>query len=126
MERARFGWTHAEAAAKIAQKWRLPDEFGRLIAAHAAAGTLRIPRHDDPGALAVAISALLPAGIDESWYERDAFEATYFAAGGRLTPPLVETLDEVDAEFAEFAPILEMAKPPKSLVELFLYDRDSQ
>jgi HD-like signal output (HDOD) protein len=125
LEKAKFGWTHAEAAAKITAKWNLPAEFGRLIAAHADPATLRAPHRDDPGPTAVALSALLPACVDDMWLERGAFEAIYSQVGGRLAPPAVEMLGQVDAEFAEFAPVLEMTAPHDSLVDLFLADRDA-
>jgi len=125
LEQARFGWTHAEAAAKIAKKWNLPDEFARLISAHADPQVLRAPSRDDPGRTAVALSALLPANVDATWQERDAFDAIYHDVGGRLAPPAVEMLGQVDTSFTEFAPVLEMAAPPLSLVELYEQDRDA-
>jgi hypothetical protein len=34
LERAEFGWTHADAAGFMARKWSLPEEFAQLIEAH--------------------------------------------------------------------------------------------
>ena len=124
LEKQRFGWDHAEAGAKFSSAWNFPEEISRLIAMHANPATLRVSRHEDPAALAVALSALLPASIDTVWQERDAFEANYIDVGGRLVPPLTEMLAQTDEEFAEFAPILEMTPPPVALVDLYLQERE--
>ncbi|MBN1851980.1 MAG: HDOD domain-containing protein [Pirellulales bacterium] len=124
LEQHYFGWTHAEAAARIAKRWNLPDEFGRLIARHTDPALLRMPHDEDLSAVAVALSALLPTSLEESWYEREALEASYFQLSGRLAPPILEMLSQVDQDFADFGPILEMTSPPQTLVELFLQDRN--
>lgn len=125
LEKHHFGWTHAEAAAKITEKWNLPEEFGRYIAGHTNPTTLRCQKCEDPNTVAVALSALLPASTDDEWYERDAFENSYLSLGGRLAPPIVEMLGQIDDEFSEFGPVLEMTVPPKSLVDIYLQGQES-
>ena len=76
-----------------------------------ARGDLRKARK----ALAVALSALLPAGADDSWHECGHFERAFqklCPAGG---PTTAEFLERIDHEFVEFAPLLKLSAPAKSL-----------
>ncbi|MCU0879568.1 MAG: HDOD domain-containing protein [Pirellulaceae bacterium] len=117
LERAEFGWTHAEAAGFMARHWSLPEEFAKLIECHTQLDQLLESGNKETGKLAVALSALLPANQDQSWFERDKFVAAYdkLAAGrGKAIP---ELFTQIDAEFAEFAPVLKLTAPAKSLVQ---------
>jgi hypothetical protein len=66
--------------------------------------------------VAVSLSALLPAAHDDEWYERTKFLAAFqqLSAGKR---PIEEIFAQVDQEFTEFAPVLKLATPGKSLVQ---------
>ena len=116
LERERFGWTHADAAAQMARNWNMPDAFAVLVEQHTALDELLGQKEVPPGPVAVALSALLPASSDEQWSDRETFEAAY----NRLLPAtgasIEAILTQVDQEFAEFAPVLKLATPAKSLV----------
>jgi HD-like signal output (HDOD) protein len=117
LERAEFGWTHAEAAGFMARHWSLPEEFAKLIECHTQLDQLMESGSKETGKLAVALSALLPANQDQTWFEREKFVAAYdtLAAGrGKAIP---ELFTQIDAEFAEFAPVLKLSTPAKSLVQ---------
>ena len=71
------------------------------------------------GELAVALSSLLPASSDETWGDCARFEAAYKKLGGNSAPETAEFLAQIDEEFEEFAPILDMATPSKTLVQCY-------
>lgn len=119
LEREHFGWTHAEAGAQIVGKWNLPEEFSRLIERHSdLVGLLQEPQSDS-AQLAVALSALLPACSDESWVEYAQLEAAYEKLTDDSAPLLIELLTEVDEQFSDFAPVLDLSIPTSSLVECY-------
>jgi hypothetical protein len=119
LERDQFGWTHAEAAAKMTRQWNLPDEFTRLIEQHTAIDDLVGAAGKRLGETAVALSALLPTSGDENWSECHKFEECF----NRLRPDggatIASLLDQTDKEFAEFAPVLKISTPGRSLVERY-------
>lgn len=118
LEQAKYGWTHATAAGVMARSWSLPEEFARLIESHTQLNQLVESGSKDIGGLSVALSSLLPAASDKIWHERDAFLAAFTKIVGAGANPK-ETLAKVDAEFTEFAPVLKLAAPAKSLVQYF-------
>ncbi len=117
LEQARFGWNHAIAGAIIARRWHLPSTCADLIANHISLE--QYLAHPDPPreSLAVSLSALLPAGVDAEWLERERFQAAYEATVPATAPSLVEFFDAVDREFVDFAPVLKLATPAKPLVD---------
>jgi HD-like signal output (HDOD) protein len=118
-ERQLFGWTHADAAAMMARQWNLPDEFIELVKQHPNIKTMLEGPKNEPGQLAVAMSSLLPANSDDGWPECVQFDEYFqriLPAGG---PSAVEFLQTVDEEFAEFAPVLKINNPAKSLTESY-------
>ncbi|MBW8883430.1 MAG: HDOD domain-containing protein, partial [Planctomycetia bacterium] len=116
LERGEFGWTHAEAAGFMARQWSLPEQFAQLIEAHTKLDEFLAEGCKDPGKLAVSLSALLPAAADDQWYERDKFLSAFDTLSGGQRP-LEEIFAQVDHEFTEFAPVLKLATPAKSLVQ---------
>ncbi|HVA47624.1 MAG TPA: HDOD domain-containing protein [Pirellulales bacterium] len=115
LERERFGWTHAHAAAQMARQWNLPEEFATLIERHTELDTLLSGENVPPGDLAVALSSLLPAASDDTWCEVGQFDVCYqrfCPVGG---PRAVEFLRTIDAEFVAFAPVLKITAPAQSL-----------
>ena len=116
MEREVFGWTHADAGAVIARKWNLPEEFAVLIENHTELDSLLADPAADPGQLSVAVSSLLPVSSDETWSDSEAFSLAFEKLIGGKGPSIEELLSEVDEQFAEFAPILEITSPGKSLL----------
>lgn len=115
LEREQFGWTHATAAAQMARQWNLPDEFAALIERHTEIDALLNDSQPNLAEIAVALSSLLPAASDEEWPELGRFEG-YF---GQMAPAGISSLQllqAIDAEFADFAPVLKLTAPEKSLV----------
>jgi len=120
LEREAFGWTHAQAAGYMARSWSLPEEFAILIEAHSdldkwlAAETLEI------GKVAVSLSAVLPAANDPTWNDRErcesAFEQLRRTRNDNMT--LEQLFGLVDEGFKEFAPVLKLGTPAKSLVAI--------
>ncbi|MCA9245765.1 MAG: HDOD domain-containing protein [Planctomycetales bacterium] len=116
MEREAFGWTHAEAGALIARKWNLPEEFATLIEYHTELESLLSDPAAEPGKLAVAASSLLPVSGDEAWADQETFLKAIAKLVGNNGPSVEELLAQVDEQFAEFGPILDISEPGKSLV----------
>lgn len=119
LERKYFGWTHAEAGAQVAKQWRLPAEFVDLIGHHCEADVTEPARTQHPGRLAVALSSLLPPAGDPVWHEVARFENLYAACkpvGGVEVP---ELLAKIDQEFSDFAPVLKLQEPARSLTETY-------
>jgi hypothetical protein len=101
----------------MARKWSLPEEFAQLIEAHIKLDEFLANGCKEPGKLAVALSALLPAGNDPQWRDRERFSAAFqkLAGGKGQTPDAI--FAQVDQEFADFAPVLKLPAPAKSLVQ---------
>ncbi len=118
LERKVFGWTHAEAGAMIARQWNLPDEFAVLIEAHLDLEDRLKDPAKEAAAIAVGLSALLPATGDSCWSDCDRFVASFEEAAGSTGPTPSEILAQVDEEFTEFAPVLKLSTPSKSLAEI--------
>ena len=119
LERERFGWDHAEAAALMARKWNLPAEFAAMVESHTTTDILAADFRAHWGRVAVALSSLLPAVTDDLWHECARLEETFVALRPIGNPQVTQVLEQVDREFAEFAPVLKLPKPARSLAELY-------
>ncbi len=119
LEQRVFGWTHAEAAGILARLWNLPDGFAVLLENHQAVDRWASEAEAEPGKLAVAISALLPTTADATWGECELFDNYYQKVVPAGSPAVVELLGQIDLEFAQFAPVLKLSTPNKSLVDSF-------
>jgi HD-like signal output (HDOD) protein len=119
IEQERFGWTHADAASQMARQWNLPTEFADLIAHHTEIERLAAEGTSRPEQLAVALSSLLPVASDDSWYECSQFAATYHRLSPADGPTVVDFLEKIDLEFIEFAPVLKITAPAKSLLTCY-------
>ena len=115
LEFERFGWTHGEAAALMANAWKLPEQFGRLLARHAHLDELLDDAAAEVGAKIVAVSSLLPAQRDTEWSEREIFLAAYQRIAGAAAPSLAELFAQIDASYEEFGSMLKLATPAKPL-----------
>lgn len=115
LERELFGWDHAEAAAGLVRNWRLPEEFAILIERHPNLNALLNCNPPLRDAAAVALASLLPSCRDKQWEERNDFMDGW----QRLMPAnpdlLGSLLREVDEGFEEFAPLLKLPVPDRSL-----------
>jgi len=117
LEQRLFGWTHAEAAGLMARLWNLPDAFAVLVEGHQAIDRWASQPAAEPAKLTVAISALLPTTADPTWGECELFEDYYRKVAPAGSPAVAELLAQTDREFAEFAPVLRVSTPGKSLVD---------
>jgi hypothetical protein len=108
----------------MARQWSLPEEFAQLIEAHTKLDEFLAEGCKDEGKVAVALSALLPAAHDDEWFERKKFLAAFekLSFGKR---PIDEIFYQVDQEFTEFAPVLKLATPGKSLGQHLVEDEDA-
>ena len=114
-----FGWTHADAAGLMARNWKLPEAFSTLIEHHLEIDKWVACADREPGKLAVAMSALLPSLSDEGWAECAAFQEGYSQVCPAGAPAIVEVLEAVDEEFADFAPVLKIPTTDRSLVATY-------
>ena len=71
-----FGWTHGDAAGIMARHWNLPEGFAVLIESHSSIESLAAEAGPASARLAVALSALLPAGVDGGGKKRPSSRAT--------------------------------------------------
>ncbi len=117
LERERFGWTHADAATEIVQAWNLPEDFARMISSHTDMQALLDTGDANRDQLVVALSALLPAASDEQWTDFALFEAAYNGIADGQCPSIDELFAQVDADYAEFAPVLDMDAAAKTLTD---------
>jgi HD-like signal output (HDOD) protein len=119
LERDRFGWTHAEVAGAIARSWKLPEEFAMLVEQHTDLEEALARPQQRPDELAVCLSALLPTSADPTWVDFLQFEQCYQRLRPAQGPALPALLGQIDREFAEFAPVLRVSNPTKSLVDSY-------
>lgn len=119
LEDSVFGWTHAKAAGDMARQWNLPEEFAVLVESHPYIERWACDARAQPAKVAVALSALLPATADPVWHERVPFEEYYRKVAPIGSPEVLELLRQTDDEFADFAPVLKVSAPRKSLTESF-------
>ncbi len=99
----------------MARGWKMPDDFAALLEKHTSMDELLATGNAKPDALAVALSALLPSMSDDRWSECPQFEAAYLRLCPTNGPTLVEMLARVDQDFIDFAPVLKLAAPAKTL-----------
>lgn len=117
LELTNFGWTHADAAAFMCRAWSLPEEFAILIESHCKLDELVASSNKSPGKLAVALSSLLPASSDKDWNDRDRFLAIFQQLTAGKGTTAVHFAAEVDKAFEEFAPVLRLPTPAKTLAQ---------
>ena len=119
LEQHVFGWTHAEAAGILCRQWNLPEGFAVLVESHLDIDRWINKPDSEPGKLAIALSALLPTTADPVWSECARFTSYYEQAVPAGSPAIPELLEQLDHEFADFAPVLKLATPGKSLQEAY-------
>ena len=123
LEQDTFGWTHAQAAGVMARNWSLPEEFAELIETHPNLDDL-LSQDTPPRMLAVSLSALLPSAFDGGWNEKGKFVKAYEKLCKADGTALAKTLEKVDSEFEEFAPVLKLSVPAQSLVDALSSKQD--
>jgi len=119
LEREVLGWDHAEAAAALCRTWHLPADFAKLIERHPSVEELLGSGIEDIDCACVAVAALLPACSDNEWAEQHDF----FMGVSRVTAAhhidFPNLFLSVDRDFEEFAPLLGLPLPSKSLAVWF-------
>ncbi|XZE53111.1 HDOD domain-containing protein [Planctomycetaceae bacterium SH139] len=115
LERQAFGWDHAEAASKLARSWKLPESFAHLIERHTQLDGLLSQGTAAYGQAAVALASMLPDGLSEFWSERNEFVAGFDRLTAGQAGSLATIFQETDEDAAQFAPLLKLAMPKKSL-----------
>lgn len=119
LEREAFGWDHAEAAAKLAEKWSLPVEFADLIRDHTQLEPLLTRGDSTKAAACVALASMLPSCSDPLWNERDPFVDGFERLTNEPVEVLQDLLQQTDERTAEFAPLLKLPAPEKTLSEFW-------
>lgn len=117
LEKECFGWDHADAAAMLAERWKLPASFVNLIRNHTQLEDLLQQGPQARGGVCVAIASLLPSCHDSVWEEQSQFVDGFQRLIG-LTPLDLRTLlVQVDEDAANFAPLLRLPVPSQSLAQ---------
>jgi HD-like signal output (HDOD) protein len=119
LEIERFGFNHAEVAGAMARSWKMPEEFAVMLEQHANIEQLLTDEKSLIGSRALALSSLLPSCSDTTWVEREAFEKAFTQIKGKSSVSVTEILAQIDKEYTEFAPVLKLATPKKSLVQSY-------
>jgi len=119
LERHVLGWTHGQAAGIMARQWNLPEAFATLIEQHESAEHFANDPTADPARLAVALSALLPPEADSQWPECEQLDSIYQRVSPGKSPELREVLRQVDDQFREFAPVLKLSDPGRTLLDRY-------
>ena len=121
-----FGWDHADAAAMLAQRWNLPEEFVLLIGRHTQLDELLAGGETEHSGACVALASLLPTCSDDTWDEQSEFTDGFVKLSGWNSGRLQELFSEVDEATAEFAPLLKLPSPKTLLVQHIQEDGDSE
>ena len=119
LEREVFGWDHAQAAAALCRNWRLPEEFAILIERHPSLDELLDGEKPRIDAACVALASLLPSCRDEQWDDEEEFLGGIERVTESRSVDLHQLMTDVDKSFEEFAPVLKIQVPDKSLVDWF-------
>ena len=117
LEKELFGWDHADAAAMLASRWNLPEEFVSLIAQHTQFDELIDAGTTARGAACVALASLLPSCSDDAWEERDEFVSGFAKLTGEGEETLRAIFEDTDQTTSEFAPVLKLPVPAKTLID---------
>ncbi len=117
LERDAFGWDHADAAAWLAQKWCLPVEFVDLIRDHTQLEGLLEQGTSARSGSCVALASMLPSCADQDWNEKLEFTSGFERLTTGQGVDLDALLEEVDTKTADFAPLLKLPVPARSLTE---------
>jgi HD-like signal output (HDOD) protein len=117
LEKEVFGWDHAEAAAALCRNWSLPEEFAILIERHPNLDELL--ENDPPllDAACVAAASLLPSCRDQEWEELDEFLSAWDRITQGRSVDINSLVPQVDKDFEEFAPLLQLPVPERSLAD---------
>lgn len=114
LEREVRGWSHADAGAFIAQKWKLPESLCRLIENHATVDERWGQSKAMVGQLCVSLSALLPSSAFEGWHDKGEF-LRVFSQQPNTRGSVEDLFTQVDRDMEQFAPLLKLNAPSRQL-----------
>ena len=117
LEHEVFGWDHADAAAMLAKRWNLPETFVELIGHHTHLSDLLEGGPSQRGNACVALASMLPSCSDEAWDEQEEFVDGYAKLTGGNESTLEDLFAAVDESTAEFAPLLKLPTPKRTLTD---------
>lgn len=115
LEQKVFGWTHADAGGFLLRQWHLPKNLAELVEGHTRLEEWVACPTKEGARLVVALSALLPTVGSAHWTELGRLEEAYGRLTGSKGCTLEQIFIQIDEDFADFAPILKITHPPKSL-----------
>ncbi|MDR0703725.1 MAG: HDOD domain-containing protein [Planctomycetaceae bacterium] len=115
LEHKAFGWTHADAGAVLGKNWKLPTPLVELIENHLKIEEQISKFNQQPEQAIVALSALLPSVVEPDWNERSDFDKFFNQILPEKSKLLTKIFDKVDREFEQYAMIIQIAKPKKTL-----------
>ncbi len=115
LEQECFGWDHADAAALLAERWKLPIGFVGLIRNHTHLEELLQQGPSARGSVCVALASLLPSCHDSQWDEQALFSDGFTRLIGISPIDLKALLNQVDDDAASFAPLLRLPAPTQNL-----------
>ncbi len=117
LEEATFGWNHADAASFLGRNWKLPDQLVVLLENHLRLDDCAAEAQTQPELFTVALSSLLPMAVREDWLEKERFMKNLQHLFPSATLKSVEAMfEKIDKGFEEYAMIIQIAKPKKTLV----------
>ncbi|MGV3486354.1 MAG: HDOD domain-containing protein [Planctomycetaceae bacterium] len=117
LEQECFGWDHADAAAMLAERWKLPVGFVNLIRNHTQLEELLELGPQARGSVCVALASLLPSCHDSQWEEQPLFIDAFTRLVGLTPIDLTTLLVNVDEDAANFAPLLRLPVPSQNLAQ---------
>ncbi|MGL4943647.1 MAG: HDOD domain-containing protein [Thermoguttaceae bacterium] len=118
IERNRFGWTHADAAATLAEIWKLPEQLGKIVANHGDTDIVkRGPAKEIIEQQIAVVASFLPMTIREEWQEHETFLDLSTTLGGESLD-IEDIFAKIDKEYEQYAAILSLPKPHRTLVDL--------
>ena len=95
----------------------MPEAFAALIESHGSLDQHLEDASRQRKALAVSLSALLPTNVDDEWFDRERFLAAYGRCAPPNSPSAAAFFTTIDNEYNEFAPVLKLSGPAKSLAQ---------
>ncbi|MDR0870318.1 MAG: HDOD domain-containing protein [Planctomycetaceae bacterium] len=115
LEKSTFGWTHADAGGFMGAAWKLPQQLTGIIESHLRIDELLDESEEQAEKIAVALSAFLPIAANDSWLEQELFQK-YFSKVFPGKERIIKTMfDRVDREFDQYAQIIQIPKPKRTL-----------
>jgi len=123
LEEESFGWNHGQAAAMLAKKWQLPPSFSDLVRNHTELDALLAQGESARGPACVALASCLPSCQEDDWSERELFLAGFKRIAEPNQIDLIPLISQVDADVAEFAPLMRLPAPAKSIASLLSDDK---